>query len=567
MTRSHSRRFAARAAVVAAAAVAALLAVGPAPRPAAAEPTALPPALKKVPADAALFAHVDVAAVWGSKLGETVRAAKARDLEKALNELKTITGVTPDTVKTVTVFFPQLKQPGDQESAVFHVAFLKPYDKARLLDGLKKTAAKDAVQVKEAEPGVYDIVSERDSGGKKEAEVAFTLVLTDPMAITAASRGARKYLKDAPVAADGPIAPAIKAAADGATAVLGINFANLPDEIRGEDLPAEVRPFQPLFRSDALIATAKLADDKLRLAVRFRSQEKAKVADAEKSLAAGQLLLQTALGAGIRQLEMAKEGSDEKVLLPLAKEVAEVLRTVKVSTEGDEAVATATVKTDLPAGVLLQQVFGGKVGPAAAADRVRSQNNLKQIALALHNYHDTYEGFPPAALVDKKGKPMLSWRVLILPFVEQDALYKQFHLDEPWDSEHNKKVFETHPMPKVFELPGAAKEGEKTTHYLAFVGNGALFDPIQPCKIATITDGTSNTVMVATAAKAVPWTKPDDIPFDPKADPRPQLLFTGNGCNVAMADGSVRFIAKTVPEETLKAIITKAGGEVIGDIP
>jgi hypothetical protein len=560
MTRALFRR---SAGVAAAAAIAALV-VGPAPRPAAADPPAPSPALKKVPADAALFVHVDVAAVWNSKLGETIRAAKARDLEKFLREVKTRSGVTPDMIKTVTVFFPQLKQPGDQEAAVFHVAFLKPYDKAKLLDGLKKTAAEDdKVQIKEAEPGVYDVVSERNSGGKKEDEVAFSFALTDPMAITAASRGARKYLKDAPVAADGPLAPAIKAAADGATAVLGLNFANLPDEIRTDDIPAEVRPFQPLFRSDALIATGKLDGDKLRLAVRFRSQEKPKVAEAEKSLAAGLFLAQTALGAGIEQLEKAKEGSDEKALLPLAREAVEVVKAAKVSVEGNEAVVTAAIKTDTQAGALLQTLFGGKTGPAAAADRAKGQNNLKQIALALHNYHDTYEGFPPAALVDKKGKPMLSWRVMILPFVEQDALYKEFHLDEPWDSEHNKKVFEKHPMPKVFEVPGVTKEGEKTTHLQAFVGNGALFDPIQPCKISSITDGTSNTIMVATAAKAVPWTKPDDIPFDPKVDPRTLLLMTGNGCSIAMADGSVRFISKSVAEDVLKAMITKAGGEVI----
>ena len=118
-------------------------------------------------------------------------------------------------------------------------------------------------------------------------------------------------------------------------------------------------------------------------------------------------------------------------------------------------------------------------------------------------------------------------------------------------------------MPPVYALPGVTKEGEKTTHFQAFVGNGAIFDPIQGCKIASITDGTSNTIMVATAAKAVPWTKPEDIPFDPKADPRTQLLFHNNVCSIAMADGSVRAVVKTIAEETLRAMITKAGGEVI----
>ena len=244
-----------------------------------------------MPADAALFAHVDVAALWPSKLGDSLRSAKALDLEKALARIKAKSGVTPDMVKSVTVFFPQLKQPGDFEAPVFHVTFLKPYDKAKVLDGLRKMAAKDDVQLKEVEPGVYTLIPARTGRNEnKEGEAAFTLDLTDPMAIAVAGKGNQKYLKDAPVATDGPLAPALKAAADGATAVLGMNFAALPDEIRGDDVPAEVRPFQPLFRSDSLIATGKLDGDSIKLDVRFRSQERAKTADAEKSLAAGLFL-------------------------------------------------------------------------------------------------------------------------------------------------------------------------------------------------------------------------------------------------------------------------------------
>ena len=246
-------------------------------------------------------------------------------------------------------------------------------------------------------------------------------------------------------------------------------------------------------------------------------------------------------------------------MLPLAREVAEVLKTVKISVDGTDAVATATVRSDLPVGSFLQAVFGGQTGPRAAAGRAKDQNNLKQIGLALHNYHDTYGGFPPAALVDKRGKPMLSWRVMILPFIEQDQLYKEFKLDEPWDSEHNKKLLEKHPMPPVYALPGVAKDGEKMTHYQAFVGNGAAFDPIQTSKLQSITDGTSNTILVATAAKGVPWTKPDDIAFDPKADPRKLLHMAED-----RVQRRVRRRVGAVPREDdrrgpcLKAMITKA---------
>ena len=183
----------------------------------------------------------------------------------------------------------------------------------------------------------------------------------------------------------------------------------------------------------------------------------------------------------------------------------------------------------------------------------------------MHNYHDTYGGFPPASVVDKKGKPMLSWRVMVVPFVEQNALYMQFKLDEPWDSPHNKAILDKTPMPQVFALTGETKPGDKETHFRVLVNNGALFDPIQATKIQSITDGTSNTIMVITAATGVPWTKPDEVEFDPKADPRKLFHMKDGGCNVAFADGSVRFLKATIDPDTLKALITKAGGEVVGD--
>src|SRR5690606_19908301 len=108
--------------------------------------------------------------------------------------------------------------------------------------------------------------------------------------------------------------------------------------------------------------------------------------------------------------------------------------------------------------------------------------------------------FPPAALVDKKGKPMLSWRVMILPYIEGNALYEKFKLDEPWDSEHNMKVMKENPMPRVYMTPGKPANAEdKTTHYQVFIGKGAMFDIVKGGRFQQITDGTSNTIMTATA--------------------------------------------------------------------
>src|SRR5262249_3522584 len=146
--------------------------------------------------------------------------------------------------------------------------------------------------------------------------------------------------------------------------------------------------------------------------------------------------------------------------------------------------------------------------------RRTSQNNLKQIGLALHNYHDANGRFPPAAICDKAGKPLLSWRVAILPYIEQMALYNQFKLDEPWDSEHKKQFSAV--MVKLFTQPGHPNdEPAGTTHYRVFVGGGALFEEKRGVRLTEITDGTSITLMVVEAKGGVPWAKPDELTYSP----------------------------------------------------
>ncbi len=184
-----------------------------------------------------------------------------------------------------------------------------------------------------------------------------------------------------------------------------------------------------------------------------------------------------------------------------------------------------------------------------AAQRAQSVNNLKQIGLALHNFHSTNNHFP-ADVRGKDGKPLLSWRVQILPFIEQGGLFNEFKLDEPWDGPHNKALLER--MPAAFAVPGSPAE-PGMTFYRGFAGKGTIFDPAVPqgVDIARITDGTSNTIAVVEAKEAVPWTKPEgDLPFD--ADPqKPETLRTlrdplgghhAGGFNALFCDGSVRFL-------------------------
>jgi len=215
-----------------------------------------------------------------------------------------------------------------------------------------------------------------------------------------------------------------------------------------------------------------------------------------------------------------------------------------------------------------------------AVARRRSQNNLKQLVLTLHMMNDVYRSLPPAAHSDKDGKPLLSWRVQILPYIEESALYVQFKMNEPWDSPHNIKLLPK--MPKVFAPVGGVKTKEPySTFYQAIVGPGCAFEPGANKRLSIprdFTDGTSNTIGLVEGYEAVPWTKPADVTFDPK-QPLPRFggLFT-DGFHAALMDGSVRFLkpAKTgvsaqdaarsgeISVETLLSAILRNDGKAMG---
>jgi hypothetical protein len=256
---------------------------------------------------------------------------------------------------------------------------------------------------------------------------------------------------------------------------------------------------------------------------------------------------------------------------------------------------------------------------ATAAQRQRSLNNLKQILLAFHNYHDAY-GYFPSDIRGKDGKPLLSWRVAILPFIEQDNFYRQFKLDEPWDSEHNLKLLAQ--MPNVYRV-GIEPKDATHTYYQVFAGPGTPFDPNPPAApqgaaggfegaaggaaapgvpgapgglggaaappggppglgapggaaglgaappagpprvgLMHITDGTSNTFGVVEAGPPVAWTKPADIPFDPKK-PFPKLAGPfANALHVSMLDGSAHAIRRGVDDKVLTLLVTANDGQV-----
>jgi prepilin-type processing-associated H-X9-DG protein len=198
-----------------------------------------------------------------------------------------------------------------------------------------------------------------------------------------------------------------------------------------------------------------------------------------------------------------------------------------------------------------------------AARRSQGMNNLKQLALGILNYHDVKKSLPAHANYSEDGKPLLSWRVHILPFVEQNALYQQFHLDEPWDSEHNKQLIAQ--MPDVFKAPGVPLEQGKT-NYLAVVGEGCAFNGTKDgLGLQDITDGTSKTVSVVEADpdQAVEWTKPDDWEYNAEAPNAGLGNIHQGGWNAVFLDGHVQFISNAIDVNALRAIMTRAGRETV----
>jgi prepilin-type processing-associated H-X9-DG protein len=241
-----------------------------------------------------------------------------------------------------------------------------------------------------------------------------------------------------------------------------------------------------------------------------------------------------------------------------------ILASLDPKAKGSEVTMNAEVQIGpfqlgMLAGTILPDVGASR----EAAYRNASQNNLKQIALCLLNYEDTHKSLPAVANFDKDGKPLLSWRVHMLPFVEEGALYKEFHLDEPWDSEHNKKLIEK--MPDVYKHPKLNEPGK--TVYLGVVGKGAAFEGQKGNRLASFTDGTSKTITVIEVAvgKAVPWTKPEDYEFDPEKDVDLSDfggLWDGDIFNAVFADGHVEALLNNFTDpETVKKMFTRAGGE------
>lgn len=323
------------------------------------------------------------------------------------------------------------------------------------------------------------------------------------------------------------------------------------------------------------------------------------------------LLSYAPMGINLLSTEMRKQGRELPITvdeIPSSELVTEpMFVNVSVSTADDKG--TTTVSRDSVPGIPVPMMSGGSgtattaiavalLLPAVqqareAARRAQSRNNLKQIGLALHNFHDTWNGFPRGTFKlgkeddsDLEIEERKSWMVAILPFVEQAALFNKIKQNQAWDSDDNAPLKDM-AIPS-FTNPSYAAKGEDgaPTHYVGIAGVGAdsltseeidensgVFGYNRTTRIQDITDGTSNTIMVSecTEKSAGPWAQGGKstlraLTKKPYVNGEDGLGGPSvGGFHVLFADGSVRFLSENIDPETLERLVKMRDGEAIGD--
>lgn len=510
------------------------------------------PSLELVPADAAAFVHFRVDDLWDSPLANQIRSTFPKEVGRLLDDSARDFGFPFANVATITYVMSTVDLTNSKGLII--VTTRTPFDKASLLkanragERVTNVAGLEMYQVRGREHLV--VLDDR----------TFVDVTDNSPDAAAATAEVQRLTQAAQRASAGPLRSALDRAAGKAIAG-GLNMKAVP-------LPPQFTPpppleaLAPLLKANVAAFTFDPFGPQLTLAVRADFPTAGEADAGQKAARDGVKLLAEFLGQYTGR--PARPGPDGALVKQLLQDGQSAAAKAEITREN--AAVTVTAKMTALTG------RGGEIAAAiaetgrkaeAAAEQAREANNLKQIALAVHIHASKNNRLPGHAIYSADGKtPLLSWRVAILPYVEQKALFNEFKTDEPWDSEHNKKLIPLIPKTYVSKVP-AKQHG--WTYYRVFVGGGSLFDQAaQGPRFADVTDGLSNTVMAVEAAESVPWTKPDELVFDPKqplpklgADPKADRFLA------AFGDGSVRSLSKNLAEATLKALITRAGGEPI----
>jgi hypothetical protein len=532
----------------------------------------LPKELALVPNDALAFVSLNAAdAVRHPALRGFLDAMVKSSAETSFRDQ---TGLSLNEIARATLVVPiPTIEPGarrvPEPQPIFLLTTAKPYDGASILKAGQFYSIDEAKAIQDR----------RDAGGKLPPPSGnlgashyvnrndLVLAFLDDRTLAFAPRASRgrelplnpkdrlKSTEPTGKLSDGIALAAVKPLA------FSLNMSGVRQIAEVEPVPNEAAS---LLKADQFVGSVRLEKDaaKLELVASFAGKQWA--ADAQETATALKTLAVIGVDEQVKRMRRT-EGDDSamaKVLVLLGK----TLSAATVKQTDNDVVAAATFDLGTESAKLLANLPGTA---AESANRAKSMNNLKQIALAFHSYTDFNNAFPTNTY-DKDGKPLLSWRVHLLPYLEQAPLYNEFKLDEPWDSENNKKLIAR--LPPVYALPGVKTKDAGHTYYRAFLSGknqspSSLMREAGPrLNFASITDGTSNTIFCIEADESCVWTEPNDIPFDPKGKIAIKGgLLVKDRFQVALCDGSVRSLSVKMSEATLKAYITVNGGEVINE--
>jgi hypothetical protein len=516
--------------------------------------------LTGVPEDTVVYAVIRPAAILerDAKLKEMIGV-----MEQQL-KLRENAGISPGEVEEFRLMAVDLTVPGER-------ILIEPLLVVRTIkaEGWKSITADFKNQVQDQYRGQKFFRRDQLDGGPRFGWAYFTADDRTLVMAPTNEQVLRKYI-DAVADGAGPPRWAAELARvkgdDAAIAVDARFFGKLIDkEMQGHPNKEEsmALALAPLWRqTNTVVAGAKI-DGTLKAEVHAICKSEKGAEEVQMTVNAAKTLLQNMLPLLRRQTTGPADAAEiAKLKSDILDQAEKFLAQVKPAREG--SVVTVKIEGTEAFGPMVAAILLPAVAKAReAAQRAQSTNNLKQIALAMHVYADVHKAFPPAVVIGPDGKTKHSWRVAILPYIEQEALYKQYNLNEPWDSENNKKVLDK--MPAVYRHPSEAGQAPNAS-YFALTGEGGIFSEDASAKgtsFAQIRDGTSNTVLAVEAKRDIPWTKPEDVPFDTQRDVPKLGGFFHEGYAAALADGSVHFIRSTLDPKVLKAMFTVNGNEPV----
>lgn len=558
-------------------------------------PSELPADLKLVNGNAVGFVHVPVADAWNSAAAADIRqffAAAGPQVLKTFDQkfvppLSTIERVTIilPTVKSINDPWPTTLDP-EAISALVLITTSKPFNPEQLIQSLStggryKPYGNHKYYLNEATwSGVYVLSPTLFALGSEDSLVSL-MMPTDAKT-------------------ENLLAPVAELAKQKHHMLIGINPRWLARDPAARLLPVSLQPILEASHASLVLGF----DERFHMDLRLTYFKTDQAIEGEKAVRAGLDMAVTALALPIREMEQklsqipsADVGLNHLLdaVAPLGglaylREVESTLKSLHVERKQATVHIPLTMRVDVAKWTVVAMVAITSMGTNASktfnnvAMTINSstvqqkvepakQEHLKTLWQGLEKYHDKNGHYPPAAIYDANGQPLLSWRVALLPYLGENELYQQFKLDEPWDSLHNKRLLKK--LPKAFQPVGSTQPF--LTGDFVFTGEGTVFDGTNGIRKADIADGLDKTVLLVEGEplKTVYWTKPIDLEFSTKKPlltqrplgfgPRSSTAPTlpNGGFHLLMADGSVYRIKSNMDEATLRALITRKGGEKV----